>query len=863
MIQPINQLKQWFSKYKYPTQSQFWDWLDSFWHKDDSIPADNISGLEDMFNGIASGFNEAINTKQDITDNNLFTNNKTVVGAINELNSITEKSTNKGVAGGYAPLNSEGKIDEEYLEDYITQEELETDLSEYQKITDNTLTTTNKAVSGAINELKTASDNLQQEINANTEAIAQCEEKANKGVAGGYAPLNSEGKIDEEYLEDYITEEEAYAQFISARDRVVGQSSELTPVENLSVGYELGQLMISGSPYRTWEEVRDMQPVLQGQVFLTITTSTGYVFEYINVSRNITFRINRDNSVLYTFSRAKYSPNGEGIYRIESGSIVNLSLTPVSLAAILSLSTDTDFGTITAIDTHNFDISNYTTLSHRIFFSHPVVDEDGYDVIETINADMIDKYLPTVLNLGTNQERYLKVETDTNGVAEFEWAEVETDLSEYQKITDNTLTTTNKTVPGAINELKTASDNIGSVIPSNATSANKVATEAFVNSSIQAIAANPVYPNANKGMWMSAAQVHAATTFYNGNGDAYTPDKDDYLTVVADEEAPAPYTGGQSRWKFNGTEFVYEFGLNLTLTQKQTDTLNSGFVAADKAKLDGIDVDNLELISNKGVAGGYASLGNDGKVPSSQLPAGQDTTGLVSKSSFPNNDKSIVTYISAQTVNNLATLRIGTTTYLPDGSEVNGYYNALLPSVSESATGLATPEIYNTYRKTAIETFPFREIEGNQNFNNGFVANLVQVEKDGFLNNADICVLAAHTSGTYQIALYDFATGGLIGQSGVTNFGTTENPATIGLKTISFNMSLSGYAGKLVYIVIFINGYNRLLAGKRRMNNLGGTNMHFAFTGSDTEPTQLFSDLTLGLRYPQDGNLDIPWVRLY
>jgi hypothetical protein len=85
MIQPIEQLKKWFVKYAYPTQQQFWDWLDSYWHKNETIPVNKISGLDEVINNVTSGINDVLNNKQDKTDNWLQTNDKTVVGAINEL----------------------------------------------------------------------------------------------------------------------------------------------------------------------------------------------------------------------------------------------------------------------------------------------------------------------------------------------------------------------------------------------------------------------------------------------------------------------------------------------------------------------------------------------------------------------------------------------------------------------------------------------------------------------------------------------------------------------------------------------------------------------------------------------------------
>ncbi|MCK0206229.1 hypothetical protein [Ornithobacterium rhinotracheale] len=48
----LNTIKNWFKNGLKPTQEQFWAWLDSFWHKDDKIPAENIQGLNEMLSSI-------------------------------------------------------------------------------------------------------------------------------------------------------------------------------------------------------------------------------------------------------------------------------------------------------------------------------------------------------------------------------------------------------------------------------------------------------------------------------------------------------------------------------------------------------------------------------------------------------------------------------------------------------------------------------------------------------------------------------------------------------------------------------------------------------------------------------------------
>lgn len=50
----INTLKKWFSNFKKPNQEQFWEWIDSFWHKSEQIPMSSIDGLDRIIEGTAS-----------------------------------------------------------------------------------------------------------------------------------------------------------------------------------------------------------------------------------------------------------------------------------------------------------------------------------------------------------------------------------------------------------------------------------------------------------------------------------------------------------------------------------------------------------------------------------------------------------------------------------------------------------------------------------------------------------------------------------------------------------------------------------------------------------------------------------------
>jgi len=120
---------------------------------------------------------------------------------------------------------------------------------------------------------------------------------------------------------------------------------------------------------------------------------------------------------------------------------------------------------------------------------------------------------------------------------------------------------------------------IKEVIPAQATASNQLGDKAFINSSINALAAFRVYRDAIKNDFTTRAELQAAIlsgTFYRANGALYTPTTNDYTVITADEGAPAPFTDGQTRWKHFGDPigWGYDYGLN-----------NRPFTAAENAAL--------------------------------------------------------------------------------------------------------------------------------------------------------------------------------------------------------------------------------------------------------------------------------------
>ena len=162
----LSQIKSWFKKGMYPTESQFANAFDSFWHKDDTLPLSAIQNLAQVLNDKASI--QSLETKanadhkhtlEDITDIDDF---KIEVDA--ELSETSENPVQNKVVkealdakqpvGNYAEKNHNhnevySPLEHEHAQ-YLTEHQ---DISGKQDKTDNSLLSTAKTIVGAINEL--------------------------------------------------------------------------------------------------------------------------------------------------------------------------------------------------------------------------------------------------------------------------------------------------------------------------------------------------------------------------------------------------------------------------------------------------------------------------------------------------------------------------------------------------------------------------------------------------------------------------------------------------------------------------------------------------------------------------------------
>jgi hypothetical protein len=105
--QTLNTIKNWFKTGLKPTQAQFWDTWDSFWHKDEMIPSAKITNLDTILTGKASqeGVDTALSekaSKQQLTDAvseiyDDFTDTDDVAWTVDE----TIKANTKGFTGSF------------------------------------------------------------------------------------------------------------------------------------------------------------------------------------------------------------------------------------------------------------------------------------------------------------------------------------------------------------------------------------------------------------------------------------------------------------------------------------------------------------------------------------------------------------------------------------------------------------------------------------------------------------------------------------------------------------------------------------------------------------------------------------------
>lgn len=132
-----------------------------------------------------------------------------------------------------------------------------------------------------------------------------------------------------------------------------------------------------------------------------------------------------------------------------------------------------------------------------------------------------------------------------------------------------------------VNTIRTDLDDLGdqvheieAKVPAAATTDNQLADKAFVNSSINAVAAYYITSTPEGDSFATKADLVNGPYYFQGA--VRVPTTNDYALVKADET----HEGSAARYMYDGKQWDYQYTLNDTpFTQAQVDAINSGITA--------------------------------------------------------------------------------------------------------------------------------------------------------------------------------------------------------------------------------------------------------------------------------------------
>lgn len=153
--------------------------------------------------------------------------------------------------------------------------------------------------------------------------------------------------------------------------------------------------------------------------------------------------------------------------------------------------------------------------------------------------------------------------------------------------------------------LETNINTIKEKIPNTATAENQLADKAFVNSSINAIAAYYVTSNSDGDAFPTKARLESGPYYFNGI--QRTPTLNDYAIVIKDETKD----GKSTRYTYTGNQWAYQYTLNDTaFTEAQVKALNSTITKELVDKFNDYDAGKQDKLT----AGKYVEITSDNTV---------------------------------------------------------------------------------------------------------------------------------------------------------------------------------------------------------------------------------------------------------
>ncbi|UJB29385.1 hypothetical protein [Spiroplasma platyhelix] len=417
----------------------------------------------------SSDLGNELDTKQDKTDNELNTTNKTVVGAINEIKSVNDTQTtniNQNTTNITQNTNDINQI----KTDYVKSSDLGNELDTKQDKTDDGLNTTDKTVVGAINEIKSVNDTQTTNINQNTTNISQNTNDINQ-IKTDYVKSSDLGneldtkqdKTDNELNTTNKTVVGAINEIKSVNDTQTTNINQNTTniTQNTNDINQIKTDYVKSSDLGN--ELDTKQDKTDNELNTTNKTVVGAINEIKSVNDTQTTNINQNTTNI--------SQNTNDINQIKTdyvkGSDLGNELDTKQDKNDTSLATSnkTVVGAINELNTIKVSDIDFESFQESVLQYQNITNnalnnkQDKYDVDLTTSDITVVGAINELKIISDNQTT--SINTNTNDINNIQTNYMKTStansaLALKQNITDNALNTTNKTIVGAINEIKTS-----------------------------------------------------------------------------------------------------------------------------------------------------------------------------------------------------------------------------------------------------------------------------------------------------------------------------------------------------------------------------------------------------------------------
>ena len=248
--------------------------------------------------------------------------------------------------------------------------------------------------------------------------------------------------------------------------------------------------------------------------------------------------------------------------------------------------TSAEWGKITGDIEDQTDLKN--ELDNKASNADLQTEATARETADTALRTSINTEKSTRENADTTLQNNIDIEENARISADDELSEdIADEVSARQAAINQEANTRNSAIQQEAETRATADSNINSKIPAQATSSNQLADKAFVNSSIESVAAYYITKNASGDPFSTKAELDAATEFYSG-GARRTPTRNDYCIVLADETHRSTETGQDPSCRYiyhNSWEFQYVINNN-GMTAAQYAAINSGITQQKRISYD-------------------------------------------------------------------------------------------------------------------------------------------------------------------------------------------------------------------------------------------------------------------------------------